>query len=235
MKRFMKLPSPAMVVASAALFVALGGTSYAVATGSIDSREIRNGTIVEKDIKSQGIEGSDIKNGALAARDIKPGSLTGASLAPGVAGKTSRWALVNRGGQIEAQSGGFSVTSAYPAGGGNGNVYINAGEDLSDNGISATIALENGYDIDGDGYQSGTSSTRADQQPASSPVRSRHRDAQIPGIVECGPTAAKNTNNLVVSPRNSDGTLTSGQNRQEVLRDRHRLTPATDRTGRHRG
>ena len=32
----------ANVTATVAIFVALGGTSYAVATGSIDSRELKN-------------------------------------------------------------------------------------------------------------------------------------------------------------------------------------------------
>ena len=35
-----------------ALFVALGGTSYAVATGSIDSRELKNNTVRSKDIRN---------------------------------------------------------------------------------------------------------------------------------------------------------------------------------------
>ena len=34
-------PSPALVIACIALFVALGGVGYAAATGSIDSRELR--------------------------------------------------------------------------------------------------------------------------------------------------------------------------------------------------
>jgi hypothetical protein len=38
-----------------ALFVALGGTSYAVATGSIDSREIKNSTVRSKDIRNGGV------------------------------------------------------------------------------------------------------------------------------------------------------------------------------------
>ena len=215
MKRYMKLPSPAMIVASAALFVALGGTSYAVATGSIDSREIKNGTIVEKDVKSQGLEGSDIKNGALAARDIKAGSLTADRFTKGQLpeSRPSRWALVNRGGQIEAQSGGFSVTAAYPAGAGNGNVYINAGEDLSNNGISATIALENQYDLGSAGPNDGTNAG-ADANPEFAGEISASR-CQISGVVECGPAAAKNVNNLVVSPRESDGSPTTGINRKK--------------------
>ena len=153
MKRFTRLPSPAMIVASVALFVALGGTSYAVATGSIDSREIKNGTIVEKDVKKSGLEGSDIKDGALAARDVKAGSLTADRFAGGQLPRRPAGCFVNDQGQIAAQSGGFTVKSAFqgnPAGAA-GNVYIDSGEDLGDNGIVASNALQNARDANGDG------------------------------------------------------------------------------------
>ena len=38
-------PSPALVISCIALFVSMGGVSYGVATGFIDSREIRNNTV----------------------------------------------------------------------------------------------------------------------------------------------------------------------------------------------
>ena len=53
MKRFIRRPSPAMVVACTALFVAMGGVSYGVATGFIDSREIKNNTIRGKDVRNE--------------------------------------------------------------------------------------------------------------------------------------------------------------------------------------
>jgi hypothetical protein len=66
-----------------ALFVALGGTSYAVATGSIDSREIKNSTIRGKDVKNNSLKGADvtglgsgdIRDSSLLARDFRPGQL----------------------------------------------------------------------------------------------------------------------------------------------------------------
>ena len=59
--------------------------------------------------------------------------------------------LVDRAGAIEAQSGGFRIANAYPAGGaGEGNVYIDAGDaNLRNNGIVASIALENQYSLKG--------------------------------------------------------------------------------------
>jgi hypothetical protein len=42
----------------------------------------------------------------------------------------TRWALINEAGRDRAQSGGFSVTSAFA--GANPNVYINTGGSLED-------------------------------------------------------------------------------------------------------
>jgi Collagen triple helix repeat (20 copies) len=58
-----------------ALFVALGGTSFAVATGSIDSREIKNNTVRTMDIRNNDIRSKDVRNGSLLARDFKLGQL----------------------------------------------------------------------------------------------------------------------------------------------------------------
>ena len=62
----------ANVMATIAVFVALGGTSYAVATGSIDSREIKNDSIRGKDIRNNEVSSRDVRNGSLLAEDLKP-------------------------------------------------------------------------------------------------------------------------------------------------------------------
>ena len=214
MKKYLRLPSPAMAVALLALFTALSASAYAatVITGS----NVKNSSLTGADIQSKSIAGTDIKDGALSARDIKPGSLTADRLAGGAMNTTkpTRWLLVNRAGQIEAQSGGFSITAAYPSGPANGNVYINAGEDLSDNGISATIALENQYDLGGPATPNNGTNTAPDANPEFAGEISTSR-CQIPGVVECGPPAAKNTSNFVVSPRESDGQPTTGRDRKK--------------------
>ena len=43
-------PSPALIISIISLFVALGGVGYAAATGSIDSREIKNNSVRSKDV-----------------------------------------------------------------------------------------------------------------------------------------------------------------------------------------
>ena len=59
------------VIAVIALFVALGGTSYAVATGSIDSREIKNNTIRSKDIRTGQVASGDLKNDDVRSQDLE--------------------------------------------------------------------------------------------------------------------------------------------------------------------
>ena len=81
MRKRIKTPSPAMVVAMIALFVSLGGVSYGVATGSINSREIKNNTIRSKDIHNPGVLGRDVKNESLGTTDVKNGTLRSRDLA----------------------------------------------------------------------------------------------------------------------------------------------------------
>jgi hypothetical protein len=60
-----------MVVASIALFVALGGVSYGLATGSIDSREIKNNTVRSKDVRNNNLRGRDVRNNSITGRDVR--------------------------------------------------------------------------------------------------------------------------------------------------------------------
>ena len=64
-----------MVVALLALFVALGGVSYGVATGSIDSREIKNGTVQSRDVQDDSLRGIDVENNSLGGGDIAAGAV----------------------------------------------------------------------------------------------------------------------------------------------------------------
>ena len=73
MKRVSKLrPSPAMVVALIALFVALGGSAYAltitggsIVNGSVTASDIKNYTLTGKDMKKDGIGGVTVKESRL--------------------------------------------------------------------------------------------------------------------------------------------------------------------------
>jgi hypothetical protein len=73
MRRHLR-PSPAMVVAFIALFVAIGGSSYAVTrlpTNSVGGKQLRKNAVT----------GAKVKNGSLTAADIKVRSLTGVASA----------------------------------------------------------------------------------------------------------------------------------------------------------
>ena len=222
----LRRPSPSMAVSVMALVVASTGTSYA--TGLIGSDDIRNNSIQSKDIKDRTIKGRDIKNdvigsnkvrnGSLKARDFTEGQLPAGAQGPAGVG---RWALVDATGAIVAQSGGFSVTAAYPtlaAAGAdtaglraNGNVYIDAGENLTNNGVLAVVALQNTVDQNGDAVTNGRA-TAADANPEFAGEISAAMCQ--PGVVNCAPPGTGNTNHLVVSPRNSDGTVTADGTRK---------------------
>jgi hypothetical protein len=73
MNRFLRTPSPSMVVACVALFVSLGGVSYAVAT--IDSADIVNGSIRNRDFKDGTLRGNEAKPDGFGPKAIKEQSL----------------------------------------------------------------------------------------------------------------------------------------------------------------
>ena len=64
-------PSPAMIIALIALFVSLSGVSYGVATGFIDSREIKNNEIRSLDIRNNQVRSIDLRNNEVRGRDIR--------------------------------------------------------------------------------------------------------------------------------------------------------------------
>ena len=64
-----------MVVALLSLFVSLGGVSYGLATGSIDSREIKNGAVRSADVRDGAIRGKDVRDGALTGSDVDEATL----------------------------------------------------------------------------------------------------------------------------------------------------------------
>jgi hypothetical protein len=73
-------PSPSMVVALIALFVSLGGVSYGVATGSIDSRELKNNTVRSGDLRNNDVRGKDLRTGTVASSDLRNDGVTGTDI-----------------------------------------------------------------------------------------------------------------------------------------------------------
>src|SRR5215212_8834246 len=80
-------------VAYLALFVALGGTSYAAS--QLTGDDIRNSSLTGADIASSSVKGGDIVNSSLAGRDIKDGTLTKEDLKTGEFAPHALFAVVD--------------------------------------------------------------------------------------------------------------------------------------------
>jgi hypothetical protein len=124
-------PSPAMVIALVALFVSLSGVSYGVATGFIDSREIknnevrsidiRNNQVRTRDLRNNEVRGIDIRNSTVQGRDIALNTVTGLDVAEATLGKVPSAATADSattaGSATTADSvGGFSFRRVSYAG-----------------------------------------------------------------------------------------------------------------------
>ncbi len=207
-------PTPATIISVLALVVATGGTSYAAL--SITGKDVVDQSLSGKDIENQTLTGKDVKNASLRGKDFAPGQLPAGPQGPQGPAGAGRWVLINAAGQIEAQSGGFSVPAGYPplAATGtdpsglraNGNVYVNANEPLTNNGVFAVVALQNTVDQNGDLVMNG----RAGAPDANPEFSGEIAVGQcgLPGTA-CAPPGTGNVNHLVVSPRMSDGTVTT--------------------------
>ncbi len=79
----MRIPHPTYsnVAATLALFVALGGTSFAAV--SITGSDVRNGSLTGTDLKNESVTGKDIDNSSLTGSDIKSSSLTSSDVKDG--------------------------------------------------------------------------------------------------------------------------------------------------------
>ena len=153
--------SYANVMATGAVFIALGGTSYAAM--KVTGEDVRNGSLTGKDVKNGSLGSGDVRDGSLRAGDFRPRELPagpkGATGAPGPqgpkgdTGATARWLLIDENGDIAEQSGGFTVISKPGINGQpptNPNTYVDAGSSLVGRGLTATIAIQNRLDRNGD-------------------------------------------------------------------------------------
>ncbi len=63
------------VVATIALFIALGGTAWAVSKDSIKSKHIVNDEVKGADVKAESLKGSDVLDESLTGADVEDGSI----------------------------------------------------------------------------------------------------------------------------------------------------------------
>jgi hypothetical protein len=121
----LRIPSPSLVVACIALFVALSGAAYAAATidsndivdGSIRNRDFKDGTLRGQEAKRNGFGGGAIKESTLAAGEL--GKVKNSASADGV----THQAVVAATGTLARGSG---TTSASKTGEGQYQVVFNA-------------------------------------------------------------------------------------------------------------
>jgi hypothetical protein len=93
--------SYANVVATVALFIALGGTSYAVVR--IGSDDVVNNSLRSEDVRNDTLRGRDIRNRSLQARDLRRNSLGAGAIKESALGPVPNAANSERVGGVAAQ------------------------------------------------------------------------------------------------------------------------------------
>ncbi len=86
MRKLLRRPSPAMVVACLALLVALGGTSVAAVTqlgrNTVDTPQLVNGAVTNAKVRNNAINSSKVANRSLLRSDFAPGQLPAGPVGP---------------------------------------------------------------------------------------------------------------------------------------------------------
>jgi hypothetical protein len=72
----LKAPSPALVVSLVALFVALGGGSYALAAATIGTAQLKNKAVTNAKLAPNSVGTAKIRSGAVTASQINPSGLS---------------------------------------------------------------------------------------------------------------------------------------------------------------
>lgn len=80
MKRPLTRLSYANVVATLALFAALGGSAWALTRNTVGSPQLKKGAVKASDLAGNAVRSSKVANGSLLGEDFAPGQLPGAAL-----------------------------------------------------------------------------------------------------------------------------------------------------------
>ena len=196
MQRLRSLWHPGVVLGVIALVVGLSGTAIALpGKNKVTKNDIRANAVGQSEIATGSVRGAEVDEASLGkvpSAAQADGAATAAN-ADAVGGKTAgqldtRWALIAEDGTIERQTGGFTIVNCYQF---NANCYVDAGEDVRDNGISAQVAIAN---TDGSSILSA--------ETGAAPCGAT--------FVNCAPPNTETNNVLVVAPRASDGTVPGG-------------------------
>ena len=97
MRRFRPQLTYANIMATIAVFAALGGSSYAAIT--VTGKHVRNNSLTGKDVKNNSLGSGDVKNRSLQRKDFKRGVLPGG---PGAGGSAVAYAYINDNATLDA-------------------------------------------------------------------------------------------------------------------------------------
>ena len=194
-------PSPALVVATLALFLALGGTGYALTlpANSVGSAQIQAGRVLNSKLHPGSVSNSrlgrnavtfsklasnqmttvKIRNASLLGEDLAPNTVTGAQIDEAT---LTKFAVVTATGAIGSQAGGVSVSQAGPP------VILDFGSSQAGRPISVTL-----------------SPTAADPTGEVSAAVCGGPSTANPNGVVC-PTAVNDTSHVLVNTADSTGT-----------------------------
>ena len=151
-------PSPALIVATVALFLAAGGTGYALTLpansvgsaqlqagrvlnsklhpGAVSNSKMGRGAVTFSKMASNQMTAAKIRNGSLLGEDLAPNTVTGAQIDEATLNVT-RFALVGGSGNLAGGSTGVTVASVT------GNtVVVNLGSSVAGRPILATLSGE---------------------------------------------------------------------------------------------
>ena len=106
--------SYANVTATLALFVALGGTTYAAATlpkNSVGSRQLRRHAVSNSKLRPNAVSASTIKPGAVTSLRVRDGSLTGRDINSATLGKVPAAATADHATSADTASSLGGVTA----------------------------------------------------------------------------------------------------------------------------
>jgi hypothetical protein len=130
MRKLLRRPSPAMIVACLALLVALGGTSVAavsqLARNSVGTPQLRPGAVTNPKLRSNAVNSSKVAPRSLLRSDFAPGQLPAGPVGPqgpagpagpaGAAGPAGVIGAITVRSQSTAISGGTAHDGAYITG-----------------------------------------------------------------------------------------------------------------------
>jgi hypothetical protein len=113
-------PRFANVLALLALFLSLGGSSYAalrvssadIVDNSVRSKDLRNNGVRSRDVRNGAVRSADVRNGGLQGRDMQANSITGTAVRESSLGAVpaARDALMLAGKPAAAYLGGDAAT-----------------------------------------------------------------------------------------------------------------------------